>query len=109
MAFLAAPAGPPSGQVLVAYLVLALLALRLAALTRSDLPHHARGAQRDVERRSRVSMAIVGTTTLVVGLVPAAFGELVQDSERFDPRDRLADEVTAEDEISPLAAMDRAS
>jgi transglutaminase-like putative cysteine protease len=106
VALLAAESGPPSGQVLVAFSVLALLVLRLAALTRSDLPHHARGAKRDVERRSRVSMAIVGTTAVAVGLVPAAFGELLRSNDRFDPRERLADRASAQDEISPLARLD---
>ncbi|MGD9703672.1 MAG: DUF3488 and transglutaminase-like domain-containing protein [Acidimicrobiia bacterium] len=105
-ALLAAPAGPPSPRVLIAYSVLAMLVLRLAALTRSELPHHARGNTGEVERRSRVTMAILGTAAILVGLIPAALGSALEDGNRFEPRDRLPEEIVGQDEISPLARID---
>ena len=106
VALLAAPAGPPSAEVLVGYSLLGLAVLRLAALTRSDLPHHARGAPREAERRSRITMAIVGSTAVVVGLIPPAFESAASEADRFDPRDRLPEEIVALDEISPLSRLD---
>lgn len=106
VALLAAPAGPPSPQVLVGYSLIALAVLRLAALTRSDLPNHARGRAGEAERRSRVTMAIVGTAAVLVGVMPAALKSAASEAERFDPRDRLPEEIVALDEISPLSRLD---
>lgn len=106
VALLAAPAGPPSPRVLVAYSLLALAILRLAALTRTDLPNYARGRAGEAERRSRVTMAIVGTAAVVVGVIPPMVETAAGEAERFDPRDRLPEEIVALDEISPLSRLD---
>lgn len=106
VALLAAPAGPPSPQVLVGYSLLAIAVLRLAALTRSELPDHARGRTNEAERRSRLTMAIVGSAAVIVGVIPPILQSAAVEAERFDPRDRLPEEIVALDEISPLSRLD---
>ena len=51
-------------------------------------------------------MAIVGSTAVVVGLIPPAFESAASEANRFDPRDRLPEEIVALDEISPLSRLD---
>jgi transglutaminase-like putative cysteine protease len=106
VALLAAEAGPPSAQVLAAFALLSLIVLRLAALIRSELPSHARGSPDDADRRSRLTMSIVGTTAVVVGLVPAVLNGVLASDNRFDPRDELNASSIVEIETSPLARLD---
>ena len=106
VALSASKAGMPSPRFLVLFTLGNLAILRLSSLTRSDLPHHAKGSAQQAERRSILTMAILGITAVSVGIVPAMLSGTLSNNGRFDPRRGIRDSQSNEDEISPLARVD---
>ena len=106
VALSAARAGMPPPRFLVLFTLACLAILRLASLTRHELPHHAKGSAQDVERRSVLTMAIVGMTAVSVGILPALLAGAISNNDRFDPRDRIRSHEQVEDELSPLSRVD---
>ncbi len=106
VALAASQAGMPSPRFLVVFSLGCLAILRLASLTRSDLPHHAKGSAEQAERRSVLTMAILGVTAVSVGIVPAMLSGTLSNAGRFDPRQGIRDSQRNEEEISPLARVD---
>lgn len=102
----AAADGMPPPRFLVLLTLGCLAVLRLASLSRRDLPHHAKGSPEAVERRSVLTMAIVGMTAVSVGVVPALLAGAISNDDRFDPRQQIRDESIAADDISPLSRLD---
>ncbi len=106
IALSASKAGMPPPRFLVLFTLGCLAILRLASLTRSDLPHHAKGSPQQAERRSVLTMAILGITAVSVGVVPAMLSGSLSNGGRFDPRRGIRDAIRNEQEISPLSRVD---
>ena len=105
-ALVSAKAGPPPPRVLVVFAIGSLAVLRMAALLRVDLPNHARGPARTAERRSAITMAVLGITAVIVGVVPAALADTVANNDRYDPRESADGTGQSLEVVSPLARLD---